>query len=65
MIAQLKELFQKVEQLTESEQQSIAKIISDEFEWDNTLHKTQHKLASLAKEAIEEHKRGETKQQDW
>ena len=65
MIAELKEVLKKVEQLNNNEQKSIAKLINEELEWDNTLNKTQDKLSMLAKEAIEEYKSGKTKQQDW
>lgn len=65
MVAELKEVLQKVEQLDVNEQQSIAKMINDELEWENTLNNTQDKLATLAKEAVEEYKSGKTKQQDW
>lgn len=65
MIAELKEVFQKVEQLDNNEQKSMAKLINDELEWDNTLNNTQDKLAILAKEAIEEYKSGKTKKEDW
>ncbi|MEP6467553.1 MAG: hypothetical protein ABJB05_14685 [Parafilimonas sp.] len=64
MIAELKEVLEKVEQLESDEQKSIAKMINDELEWDNTLHKTQDKLTTLAKEAVEEYKSGKTKQAD-
>lgn len=65
MVAELKEVLQKVEQLDVNEQQSIAKMINDELEWENTLNNTKDKLATLAKEAVEEYKSGKTKQQDW
>ena len=65
MVAELKKILEKVEQLDESEQQSIAAMINAELEWDNILNNSQDKLATLAKEAIEEYKSGKTKQQDW
>ena len=65
MIAELKEVLQKVGQLNNDEQKSIARLINEELEWDNTLNKTQGKLSILAKEAVEEYKSGKTKQQDW
>jgi hypothetical protein len=65
MIPELKAVLQKVEQLDNKEQQSIAKLINEELEWENTLNKTQDKLATLAKEAVAEYKSGKTKQQDW
>ena len=65
MIAELKEVLQKVEQLNNEEQKSIARLINEELEWDSTLNKTQGTLSLLAKEAIEDYKSGKTKQQDW
>ena len=65
MVTELKKVLQKVEKLDNNEQQSIAKLINEELEWENTLNKTQNKLATLAKEALAEYKSGNTKQQDW
>ena len=65
MIAELKEVIQKVEQLNDEEQRMIAKMLDDEIKWDSTLHNTQDKLATLAKEAMQEHQSGKTKQEDW
>jgi hypothetical protein len=65
MVAELKEVIKKVEQLNVEDQRMIAKMLDDELQWDNTLHSTQNKLAKLAREAIEEHQSGKTKQEDW
>jgi hypothetical protein len=65
MVAELKEVLQKVEQLNSDEQKSIAKMINDELEWENTLKNTQDKLATLANEAIQEYQSGKTKKEDW
>jgi ElaB/YqjD/DUF883 family membrane-anchored ribosome-binding protein len=65
MVAELKEVLQKLGQLDSDEQKSIAKMINDELEWENTLKNTQDKLATLAKEAIEEYQSGKTKKEDW
>jgi hypothetical protein len=65
MIAELKEVLEKVGQLNNNEQKSIAKLINEELEWENTLNKTQDKLATLAKEAIQEYQSEKTKREDW
>jgi len=65
MVAELKEVIQKVEQLNSEEQKSIAKMINDELEWENTLNDTQDKLVSLAEEAIKEYQSEKTKKEDW
>ena len=65
MISELKEVIKKVEQLNDEEQRKIAKMLNDELRFDTTLHNTQDKLTKLAKEAIDEHQKGNTKQEDW
>ena len=40
-------------------------MLNDELRFDTTLHNTQDKLTKLAKEAIDEHQAGNTKQEDW
>jgi hypothetical protein len=35
------------------------------LEWENALNDTQHKLATLAEEAIKEYQSGKTKKEDW
>ncbi len=65
MIAELKEVILKVEQLKDEEQREIAKLLEDEIKWDTTLLNTQDKLSNLAEEALLEYKAGKTKQEDW
>lgn len=65
MVTELKKVIQKAEQLNSEEQKSIAKMIDDELQWENTLNDTQDKLASLAEEAIKEYQAGKTKKEDW
>ncbi len=65
MVAELKEVILKVEQLQDEEQKQIAKMLNDEIKWDTTLLNTQDKLSSLAEEALCEYKAGKTKQEDW
>ncbi len=48
MVAELKEVILKVEQLQDEEQKQIAKMLNDEIKWDTTLLNTQDKLSSLA-----------------
>ncbi len=65
MIAELKEVILKVEQLDNEEQKQIAKLLEDEIKWESTLQNTQSKLSNLAKEALSEYKAGKTQQGDW
>lgn len=65
MVTELKEVLQKVEQLDSDEQKQIAKMINDELEWETTLKNSGDKLASLAKEAIQEYQSKKTKKEDW
>jgi hypothetical protein len=54
----------KLNQLSEAEQNAIATLINEELEWDNKFLNTQDKLSHLANEASEEYMRGETKPWD-
>jgi hypothetical protein len=65
MIAELKEVIHKVEQLDDNEQRIIAKMLDEELQWDKTLLHTQDKLLQLAQEAIMEYQSGKAKQKDW
>lgn len=65
MIAELKEVISKVEQLDNEEQKQIAKLLEDEIKWESTLQDSQIQLRNLANEAIAEYKAGKTKQGDW
>jgi hypothetical protein len=65
MIAELKEVISTIEKLKDEEQREIAKMLSDEMNWDTTLQNSQDKLNNLAEEALDEYKSGKTKQTDW
>jgi len=52
MIAELKEVISKVEQLDNEEQKQIAKLLEDEIKWESTLQNTQSELSNLAQEAL-------------
>ena len=65
MVAELKEVILKVEQLEDEEQKQIAKLLEDEIQWDTTFQKTQDQLSNLAQEALDEYKIGKAKNQDW
>jgi len=65
MVAELKEVISKVEQLKDEEQKQIAKLLKDEIRWDSTFNKTQSQLSNLADEALAEYKAGKTKNEDW
>ncbi|MEJ7677932.1 MAG: hypothetical protein WKG06_08730 [Segetibacter sp.] len=58
MIAELKEVISKVEQLDNEEQKQIAKLLEDEIKWESTLQNTQSELSTLAQEALSEYKAG-------
>jgi K+/H+ antiporter YhaU regulatory subunit KhtT len=65
MVAELKEVISKVEQLDNKEQKQIAKLLEDEMKWESTLKNTQSQLGNLAQEALSENKAGKTRQGDW
>ncbi len=65
MIAELKEVISTIEKLKDEEQREIAKMLSDEMNWDTTLQNSQEKLNNLAQEALNEYKSGKTQQTDW
>ncbi|MEO7802722.1 MAG: hypothetical protein ABIR81_12010 [Ginsengibacter sp.] len=65
MVTELKEVISTIEKLKDEEQREIAKMLSDEIKWDTTLQNSQHKLDSLAQEALHEYKAGKTNQTDW
>jgi hypothetical protein len=65
MIAELKEVLQKVEQLNNNEQKSIAKLINEELEWDNTLNKTQDNYQCLLKRLLKSINPTKQNKQDW
>ena len=65
MVAELKEVISTIEKLKDEEQREIAKMLSDEINWDTTLQNSQDKLNNLAQEALNEYKSGKTKQTDW
>ncbi len=65
MIAELKEVISTIEKLKDEEQREIAKMLSDEMNWDTTLQNSQDKLNNLAQEALNEYKSGKAKQTDW
>lgn len=61
MVDELKKAVDKVEKLSETKQKEIARLIVNEIGWDQTLANSQDKLSSLAQEALDEYKSGETK----
>ena len=64
----LEHAVEKVRKLPDAEQDAIAAIILEELEdedrWEQTFAKSQDALAKLAAEAIEEDRKGETKELD-
>ena len=65
MVAELKEVISKVEQLHDEEQKHIAKLLGEELQWETTFQNTQDQLNNLAQEALAEYKAGKTKNEDW
>ncbi|MDQ6757047.1 MAG: hypothetical protein M3004_08930 [Bacteroidota bacterium] len=65
MVTELKEVISTIEKLKDEEQRQIAKMLSDEINWDTSFKNSQDKLSNLAQEALTEYKAGETKQTDW
>ena len=64
MTRALQTIFDRLSQLPEKEQDAVAALISDELNWDIKFEATQGKLSSLAAEAREEYKKGQTKPLD-
>lgn len=65
MIAELKNVICKVEQLKDEDQRHIAKILEEDIKWDSTLQNSYSKLNKLAQEALKEYESGKTEQADW
>ncbi len=65
MVTELKEIISTIEKLKDEEQRQIAKLLSDEINWDVTLQNSQEQLSYLANEALTEYKENKTKQTDW
>ena len=65
MVTELKEVISTIEKLKDEEQREIAKMLSDEMNWDSTLQNSQDKLNNLARQALNEYKSGKTQQRDW
>ena len=65
MVAELKEVISKVEQLQDEVQKQIAKLLGEELQWETTFQNTQDQLSNLAQEALAEYKAGKTKNEDW
>ena len=64
MISELKKAIEKADRLSEQDQKMIAKIINDEISWEEKFAGSQSKLSFLAKEALDEYKKGDTKPLD-
>jgi hypothetical protein len=68
MSEMLEQAFEKARRLSAAEQDAIAAIILDEMEdearWEEAFSSSQESLARLASEAMEEDRRGETKDLD-
>jgi hypothetical protein len=64
MTKALQNVFNKLNLLSEKEQDIIAALITDELNWDNKFKTTKDKLSWLANEAKEEYKKNETKPWD-
>jgi hypothetical protein len=68
MTGLLEEALRRVESLSQEEQDAIAsqilEALDDEEAWARTFREKQASLRSLAHEALEEHRRGETRPLD-
>ena len=60
----LQNTINRLNQLSEQEQNAIALLIEEELEWENKFKNSQDTLSHLAKEAREEYKGKETKPWD-
>jgi len=68
MTTMLEKAFEKVSQLSETEQNAVARWLLDEIDsekqWEKQFAESEGKLAYLAQEALEEEKQGKTKPLD-
>ena len=64
MTKSLSEIVHQIEVLSETEQNEIANLISEELNWKNAFANSEDVLSMLAEEAIEEFKSGKTKKVD-
>jgi hypothetical protein len=68
MTGLLEKALRRIESLSPAEQDTIAaqilESIDDDIEWMQQLHQRPELLRRLAKEAVEEHRRGETRLAD-
>jgi hypothetical protein len=61
MVPALKKAIEKAEQLSEGEQRLIAQLIVEEIGWEQTSKNSEKHLSMIAKEALEEYKKGDAK----
>jgi hypothetical protein len=61
MTASLKKVIEKIKQLPLSEQNALAKMLSEELQWQKSFAKSTNQLSALAEEALTEYKKGKTK----
>jgi hypothetical protein len=68
MTGLLEEALRRVESLSRAEQDAIAsqilETLEDEEAWERSFRERPHVLQALAREALEEHRRGETRPVD-
>jgi len=68
MTALMKEAFRRVESLSREEQDAVAfqilEMLDDEGAWARSFRERPAKMRALAREALEEHRRGETRPLD-
>lgn len=65
MIDPVKKAFQEIEKLPKKKQLELAQLIQDELSWENTFSQSQEKLSQLAKEALNEYKKGNASDKNW
>jgi hypothetical protein len=61
MTALLKSVLEKIKRLPLSEQNALAKMLSEELEWQKSFTKSAKQLSSLAEEALDEYRKGKTR----
>lgn len=60
MTTALKNIFLKLSKMPAAEQNAIAALLKEELAWEKSFSSSQKELSSLAAEAMEEYKKGET-----
>ncbi len=65
MVVELQKALNQIERLPANRQKVLGKLLLEELKWEVSFSSSQQKLETLAEEAVEEYKKGKTKNADW